>query len=118
MRRAAPEFSLQQVPDCDLDILQAELGVGAADVARIIPELRDRAPAPDQPPGDPEQERWRLFQSINDLAECQPAVCVDRLERCVLASDNKAPTENRSKDPVGADGLGRGVRPFRWRVTM
>lgn len=64
----------------DPDILQAELGVGAAEVARIIPELRDLAPAPDRPPGDPEQERWRLFQSVNDFlrnaSQSQPLVLV------------------------------------------
>ncbi len=62
------------------DTLQAELGLGAAEVARIIPELRDRAPGPDRPPGDPEQECWRLFQSINDFlrnaSQSQPLVLV------------------------------------------
>jgi len=68
------------VLDRDPNTLQAELGRGAADVARIIPELQDRAPAADRPPGDPEQERWRLFQSINDFlrnaSQSQPLVLV------------------------------------------
>ena len=43
------------------------VGSGAADVARLVPELRDTAPMPERPAGDPEQERWRLLQSVTDF---------------------------------------------------
>ena len=68
------------VLDRDVDTLRAELGDCAAEVARIVPELRDRVPAPDRPPGDPEQERWRLLQSVADFlriaSQAQPLVIV------------------------------------------
>jgi predicted ATPase len=44
--------------------LQLELGSSAIDVARIVPQLRERLHIQLQPPGDPEEDRWRLFQSV------------------------------------------------------
>src|SRR5262249_52111790 len=39
--------------------LEAELGSGAADVARILPELRQQLQIELRPAGDPEDDRWR-----------------------------------------------------------
>jgi DNA-binding SARP family transcriptional activator len=45
--------------------LQAVIGSGAADIARIAPELRERLPDLEQPPPlDPDGERFRLFDSM------------------------------------------------------
>jgi DNA-binding SARP family transcriptional activator len=59
--------------------LRAELGVGAADLARIIPELRQRFPDLAGPPGvDPEGARFRLFdavaQFLRNASESRPLV--------------------------------------------
>jgi len=58
----------------DPEGLKEDLGSGAADVARIVSEIRDRIPQtePRTPQSeirnpqstDPEEERWRLFQAI------------------------------------------------------
>ena len=50
------------VLDRDVESLMAELAAGSADVARLVPELRDPAPMPERPASDPEQERWRLLK--------------------------------------------------------
>src|SRR5438093_8450719 len=54
------------------DGLKSDLGTGAADVARIVSEVRDRLPADpahpealEGPAGDPEDDRWRLFQAVS-----------------------------------------------------
>src|SRR5262245_7479600 len=44
--------------------LEAELGSGAADVARILPELRQQLQIELRPAGDPEDDRWRLLESV------------------------------------------------------
>ncbi|MEZ4571344.1 MAG: BTAD domain-containing putative transcriptional regulator [Thermomicrobiales bacterium] len=45
--------------------LQKVMGPGAADIARITPELRDRLPDLEEPPPlDPDGERFRLFDSM------------------------------------------------------
>ena len=42
----------------------AEMGAGAGDIAQVMPELRDLIPGLDIPkPGDPEQARFRFFDS-------------------------------------------------------
>jgi tetratricopeptide (TPR) repeat protein len=48
------------------DALKEELGSGAPEVARIVSEVRERVGI-EPPPGglDPEEERWRLFQSVS-----------------------------------------------------
>ena len=51
----------QQAPEQ----LQAEMGSGAADIAEIVPELREKLPNLETPPAlEPEQARFRLFDSI------------------------------------------------------
>ena len=45
--------------------LRTVMGAGAADIARIAPELRERLPdLPEPPPLDPDGERFRLFDSM------------------------------------------------------
>jgi predicted ATPase len=51
----------------DTDAVHAELGSRAADLARIVPMLRDRLHVSPPPPGDPEEDRWRLLQAATDL---------------------------------------------------
>jgi DNA-binding SARP family transcriptional activator len=62
-------------------VLQSQMGPGAADIARIVPEVgRVLSDLPEPPPLDPEQERFRLFDSITHflirLAIAQPLVLV------------------------------------------
>jgi predicted ATPase len=54
--------------DCDAETLTAELGSSAAELARMVPMLRERltAVAP-RPAGDPEEDRWRLLDAAMDL---------------------------------------------------
>ena len=49
----------------DLDDLKEELGGGAADLARIVPELGGRLGVEPTPPSDPEQDRYRLLQAAS-----------------------------------------------------
>jgi tetratricopeptide (TPR) repeat protein len=61
--------------------LRAEMGPGAADIARIVPEVRQLLPdLPEPPPLDPDQERFRLFDSVTRyltaLAAAQPLLLV------------------------------------------
>jgi DNA-binding CsgD family transcriptional regulator len=51
----------------DTEALRAELGLNAADLARIVPTLRDRLQVTPAPPGDAEEDRWRLLQAATDL---------------------------------------------------
>jgi DNA-binding CsgD family transcriptional regulator len=70
------------VRDREAEQLRADMGVGAADIAGIVPEVRDRLPdLPGPPPlADPEQARFRLFDSTTAFlyraAHHQPLVCV------------------------------------------
>jgi DNA-binding CsgD family transcriptional regulator/tetratricopeptide (TPR) repeat protein len=51
--------------DRDGATVRQDMAGGAADIATILPELRDLAPdLPQPPPGDPEQIRFRLFDAI------------------------------------------------------
>jgi class 3 adenylate cyclase len=53
------------VHDRDPQALMSEMGPGAADIAQIISEVRDRLPGLPAPPSlEPEQARFRLFDSI------------------------------------------------------
>ena len=52
------------VLDRDAAALRQELGTGAPDVARIVPELSDRLQVEPSPPTTPEENRFRLFQAI------------------------------------------------------
>jgi len=63
------------------EVLRADLGQGAADVARLVPEVRDKLGAlPEPPPGDLEDSRWRLLQAITgflrNAAAVQPLLIV------------------------------------------
>jgi hypothetical protein len=63
----------------DPDGLKSDLGSGAADVARIVSEVRDRVSVELRDAGDPEDDRWRLLQSITtflrNAASVQP-LCI------------------------------------------
>jgi DNA-binding winged helix-turn-helix (wHTH) protein len=50
----------------DADALRRELGSGAAQIARIVPEIRERLPDLPKAPAeaDPEEARFRLFDAI------------------------------------------------------
>jgi class 3 adenylate cyclase len=62
------------------DDLRKELGSGAADVARIVSEVRDRVDIEATPPASPEEERYRLFQAVTtflrNASNAQPLVIV------------------------------------------
>lgn len=49
------------------DDLRKEMGTGAADVARIISEVRERLNVELRPSVDPEEERYRLMQAVTDF---------------------------------------------------
>jgi len=61
------------VLDRDPDALRKELGTGAAEVARIISEVRDRVQVELAAPGDAEDDRWRLYQAVIDCGHALPA---------------------------------------------
>src|SRR5439155_665620 len=56
------------------DGLKADLGTGAADVARIVSEVRDRLAVEVRPAGDPEDDRWRLFQAVSGFLRAASTV--------------------------------------------
>jgi predicted ATPase len=60
--------------------LQSELGTGAADVARIVSEVRERLKIKVRPAKDPEEERYRLMHSVSgflaNAANVQPLLLV------------------------------------------
>jgi serine/threonine protein kinase/tetratricopeptide (TPR) repeat protein len=62
------------------DELKRDLGSGAADVARIVSEVRERIPVETRAPGDPDEERWRLLQAVvtflRNAANVQPLLLV------------------------------------------
>ena len=64
----------------DAKDLREELGSGAADVARIISEIRERLKMKLRPPKDPEEERYRLLQAVSEFltnaANVQPMLVV------------------------------------------
>ncbi|MFB0547126.1 MAG: protein kinase, partial [Anaerolineae bacterium] len=51
----------------DIKDLRKELGTGAADVARIVSEVRERLKIKLQPPSDPEEARYRLLQAVTSF---------------------------------------------------
>jgi tetratricopeptide (TPR) repeat protein len=57
--------------------LREELGTGAADVARIVSEIRERLKIKPRPQKDPEEERYRLMQAVTDFLT--NAACVQPL---------------------------------------
>jgi len=64
----------------EVDDLRKELGTGAADVARIVSEIRERLKIKLRPPGSPEEERYRLMQAVTgflcNAATVQPLVVI------------------------------------------
>ncbi len=60
--------------------LREELGTGAADVARIVSEIRERLKVKPRPQKDPEEERYRLMQAVTgfltNAASVQPLLIV------------------------------------------
>ncbi|HEU4759636.1 MAG TPA: protein kinase, partial [Dehalococcoidia bacterium] len=69
------------VQDCDPAALLSEMGPGAADIAQVVSEVRDRLPGLPAPPAlEPEQARFRLFDSITtflkNAAKAQPLILV------------------------------------------
>jgi DNA-binding CsgD family transcriptional regulator len=67
--------------DTDAGRLRTALGAGAADIAQLVPEIHTRLPDLDAlPPAEPEQARFRLFESIaafvSGASQTQPLVLV------------------------------------------
>jgi DNA-binding SARP family transcriptional activator len=65
--------------DADPVALRAQLGSGAADLAQIVPELREHLPdIPDPAPAEPEEARFRLFdaaaQFLRNASTARPIV--------------------------------------------
>jgi serine/threonine protein kinase/tetratricopeptide (TPR) repeat protein len=60
--------------------LRAQLGTAASDLARIVSEVRERLAVEPRPPGDPEEDRWRLLQAVSgflrNAAAVQPLLLV------------------------------------------
>lgn len=53
------------VQAADPTALRQEMGAGAADIAQLVPALRERLPdLPAPPPTEPEAARFRLFDSL------------------------------------------------------
>jgi DNA-binding CsgD family transcriptional regulator len=49
----------------DPTALRSEMGAGAADIAQLVPSIRDRLPGlPTSPPVEPEAARFQLFDSL------------------------------------------------------
>jgi len=69
------------IHDRDTTALQSVMGPGAADIAQVVSEVRERLPdLPVPAPLEPEQARFRLFDSITtflrNAAQHQPLVLV------------------------------------------
>jgi len=67
--------------DRDPQALMSEMGPGAADIAQVVSEVRERLPGLPTPPAlEPEQARFRLFDSITtflrNASNRQPIVLV------------------------------------------
>src|SRR5918996_3167972 len=65
----------------DPEQLKVEMGPGAADIAEVVSEVRDKLPSLEPPPAlEPEQARFRLFDSVTtflkNAAQTQPLVLV------------------------------------------
>src|SRR5205823_5167715 len=86
---------------------------GAADVARLIPEIRERLSVELRPPGDPDDDRWRLLHAVSsflrDASSVQPLLIV--LED--LHDADRGTLDlllHLSRTLPGADPTGRGAR--------
>jgi tetratricopeptide (TPR) repeat protein len=67
--------------DCDIEALQTGMGTGAADIAQVIPEVRERLPKlPLPPPLTSKSSRFRFFDSfttfIKNVAHSRPLVLI------------------------------------------
>jgi predicted ATPase len=65
----------------DPELLRSQMGPGAADIAEIIPEVREKLPGLEPPPAlEPEQARFRLLDSIaaflKNASQPQPLMLV------------------------------------------
>jgi tetratricopeptide (TPR) repeat protein len=58
----------------DSQELKKELGTGAADVARIVSEIREKLKVKIKTGGDPEEERYRLMQGVTTFLTSAAAV--------------------------------------------
>jgi DNA-binding CsgD family transcriptional regulator len=63
-----------------IEALRTQLGSGAAEVARIVEAVQERLAVELRPPGDPEQDRWRLLRAVTDFlrkaAAAQPLLLI------------------------------------------
>jgi class 3 adenylate cyclase/tetratricopeptide (TPR) repeat protein len=67
-----------------VDALASELGEGASDVAKLVSEIRQRLPSvPPSAQLPPDQERWRLFESV-----CAFLVSASRASPLMLVLDD------------------------------
>jgi len=67
--------------DVDPEQLRSDMGAGAADIGQVVSDVRDRLPGMEVPPQlEPEQARFRLFDSITaflkSVGRRQPLVLV------------------------------------------
>jgi tetratricopeptide (TPR) repeat protein len=67
--------------DVDPDVVRDELGAGASDIARMLPEVRDLfRELPEPPSVDPDTARFRLFEAVTALlkgaGQRQPLVVI------------------------------------------
>jgi tetratricopeptide (TPR) repeat protein len=54
--------------DLDVETLRSQLGRGGADLAELVPDVRDVVPGPSAPASvDPETARFRLFNAVADF---------------------------------------------------
>jgi tetratricopeptide (TPR) repeat protein len=64
----------------EADELRRELGSGASEVGRIVSEVRERLKVAPRPPGDPDEDRYRLMQAVTDFlgnaANVQPLLII------------------------------------------
>src|SRR5207249_9169151 len=62
------------------DQLRLELGSGVTEVARIVSEVREKLAVEPRAPGDPDDDRWRLYQAVagfvHSAATVQPLLIV------------------------------------------
>ena len=56
----------------ETDDIRQELGTGASDVARIVPEVRDKLQVELRQPGDPEEDRYRLLRAVSEFLRRPP----------------------------------------------
>jgi predicted ATPase len=74
------------VRTCDIELLRSQLGPGAAEVALLMPELRQRLPDLPSAAVDASGDRYRLFEAMGDFlagiaaaAQSGLLICLDDL---------------------------------------